>query len=375
MKPTIDGHCRSGGRAWPACGFKRVLGPAVLLACASGAAAAQSSLTVFGLLDVGLVRESGGAAGAMTRVSSGVSNGSRLGFKGTEALGGGWSALFMLESGLQLDSGATGQGGVLFGRQSYLGLRGPLGGVTVGRQYTPHFDTLVLADPFSSGLTGDAKNLMPSSGDASTRMTNAVKYTSPNYAGAYGELAYAPGGSAAGGGAGRQLGGALDYAAGPWHLRLGYHYRNTDTPAGRHGGARNTLLAATWDAGRIKLHLGYGIDKGIDSSPLRNPGNPYGYATPPAASTDSTDLLLGLSVASGRHTLMASWVRKDDRTVPDRDAHQFALGHRYALSRRTDTYLTLTRIRNRNGAGYAAGNAIETGSGSRAVGAGLRHQF
>lgn len=351
-----------------------MLAGAALLAGASGTAAAQASVTVFGLLDVGLVHESGGAAGAANKISSGVSNGTRLGIRGEEDLGGGWAALFLLESGFQLDDGRMGQG-ALFGRQSYLGLRGPPGTFSAGRQYTAHFDTLVLADPFSSGLTGDAKNLVPSTGDASTRMTNSLKFSSVKHGGWHGELMFAPGEQSGSNRTGRQFGGALDHAGGPLRLRLGYHYRNTDTAAGVRGSARNTLLAATWDFGPAKAHFGYGIDKGVGSSPLRNPGNPYGHAPAPTGSLDSTDLLLGLSAPCGAHFFMASLVRKDDRTAADQDAWQVALGHRYALSRRTDTYLSLAQIRNRNGAGYAAGHASETGSGKRAFAAGVRHQF
>lgn len=354
---------------------RAVLLAAAVLAGAGGTARAQSTVTMFGLLDVGLVRESGAAMGPVTKVSSGVANGSRLGFKGSEALGGGWSALFMLEAGIQLDTGASSQGGILFGRQGYVGLAGPFGSVTVGRQYTPHFDTLVLADPFSSGQVGDAKNLMPSSGDASTRMTNAIKYASGAHGGVSAELAYAPGEAAGNDRMGRQFGGALGYAAGRLNLRLGYHYRNTDTPSIRRGGARNALLAATYGFGAIKAHLGYGVDKGAGSDAPRNPGNPYALSAAPAGSTDSTDLLLGLTASSGPHTLMVSYVRKDDRTGFDRDARQFAIGHRYVLSRRTDTCVALSRITNRNGAGYTAGNASEAGTGSRAISAGIRHQF
>ena len=357
------------------CGGYALLLAAAVLACAGGTARAQSTVTMFGLLDAGLVRESGGASGPSTRVSSGVANGSRLGFKGSEALGGGWSALFMLEAGIQLDTGMASQGGILFGRQSYVGLASPFGSVTVGRQYTPHFDTLALADPFSSGQVGDAKNLVPGTGDAYTRMTKAIKYASGVHGGVSAELAWAPGESAGSDSTGRQFGGALGYAAGGLNLRLGYHYRNTDTPSMRRGGARNALLAATYSFGAVKAHLGYGVDKGAGSDAPRNPGNPYALASPPAGSLDSTDLLLGVTASSGPHTLMASWIRKDDRTALDLDARQFALGHRYALSRRTDTYVALSRITNRNGAGYTAGNASEAGTGSRAVSAGIRHQF
>ena len=110
---------------------KSILALAVLGAV-SGAASAQSSVTVYGLVDVALVRESGAATGASTKITSGVGAGSRLGFKGSEDLGGGLSALFLLENGFQADTGAMGQGGLLFGRQAYVGLQGGFGTVTIG---------------------------------------------------------------------------------------------------------------------------------------------------------------------------------------------------------------------------------------------------
>lgn len=332
-------------------------------------ALAQSSLTVYGLLDIGLLRESGGAQGTLYKVGSGMSNGNRLGFKGVEELGSGWAALFLLESGFQVDDGSMGQG-ALFGRQSYVGLRSPFGSVTLGRQYTAQFDTLALADPFQSGTVGDAKNLAPSTGDANTRMTNSVKLATPQVQGWNGELMFVPGEA---GSAGRQLGGAVGYARGPLMARLGYHQRS-NLPAGS-SQARNTLLALTWDFGLFKAHAGYGVDKGVGSSAPRNPDNPYGHAAAPVDSRDSTDLLLGLSAVCGRHTWLASAVRKDDKTSFNQDAVQYALGHRYALSRRTDSYLVLSHISNRNGAGYTAGHASSTGSGNRALSAGLRHTF
>lgn len=161
---------------------------AASLLTATTATLAQSSVTMYGLIDVGLVHESGAAAGSVNKVSSGLSNGSRLGFKGLEELGDGWAALFLLEAGYQADDGTLGQGGLLFGRQAYAGLRGPLGTVTVGRQYTAHFDTIVLADPFQSGTVGDAKNLLPSTGDANTRMTNSIKLATRAWHGLSGEL-------------------------------------------------------------------------------------------------------------------------------------------------------------------------------------------
>ena len=165
-----------------------------MLAGFSGGAAAQSTVTLYGLLDIGYVRESGGVAGSLNKIATGMGNGSRFGFKGTEDLGGGLNAIFLMEAGVQLDTGASGQGGALFGRQIYAGLSSKTyGSVLLGRQYTPQYGTLLLADPFSTGPAGDAANLLPNTGNAFSRMDNTVKYVSPNISGFNGELAYGAG--------------------------------------------------------------------------------------------------------------------------------------------------------------------------------------
>ncbi|HAT30113.1 MAG TPA: porin [Janthinobacterium sp.] len=343
---------------------------------AAGTASAQSALTVYGIVDVGLVRESGAAAGASTKVTSGIGSGSRLGFKGEEDLGGGLSALVLLENGFQADTGAMGQGGLLFGRQAYVGLRGGFGSVTLGRQYTPQYLVVAGVDPFGSGLAGDTKNLMPASGNSASRMDNAIKYVSPVLGGVTAELAYGAGEVAGANAAGSQYGAALGYAAGPLLVRLGYHNRNNDTATLKNtDNAKNTVLAATYDFGVLKAHAAYGSNKGLNSSPLRNASNPFAYAVAPTASTDSRDLMLGLTVPVGAQTWIASWIRKDDRTAANQDADQLALGYRYALSKRTDLYTAYSRIHNKNGAGYTVGAAIEGGSGNRALDVGMRHAF
>ena len=84
-----------------------------LLALGCANAYAQSGLMIYGVADAGIVLERGTAAGNTVNLSSGIASGSRLGFKGTEDLGGGVSASFVIESGVALDSGAAGQGGCL----------------------------------------------------------------------------------------------------------------------------------------------------------------------------------------------------------------------------------------------------------------------
>jgi predicted porin len=108
---------------------------------------------------------------------------------------------------------------------------------------------------------------------------------------------------------------------------------------------------------------------------LRNTANPFGRPTIPVASTDSRDALVGLTIPLGPHTLLASYIRKDDRTAFNQDAHQVAIGYRYTLSRRTSMYAVYARIDNRNGAGYTVGNASESGTGSRGISVGISHAF
>jgi predicted porin len=348
-----------------------------LLAATSGnVAGAQDGMTAYGMIDLAVIRESGGSAGSVTKTTSGVSAGSRIGFKGTEQLGGGLAALFVLESGFQGDTGAMGQGGLLFGRQAYVGLRGAAGTLLAGRQYTPQYLVVVFADPFGSGYVADSKNIIATSGNSLSRMDNTVKYLSPAVAGVTVELAGAPGEVAGDSAAGRQFGGSVAYAAGPLQMRAGYHNRNSDTAMLKNTeNGRNTVVAAVYDFGVVKLHALYGVNHGLNSSVLRNTGNPYGSRVAPLASTDSRDALAGLTVPFGEHTLLASWLRKDDRTVLNQDATQWALGYRYALSKRTSVYAVYAHIANRNGAGYTAGNASEAGSGNRASSIGISHSF
>ena len=344
--------------------------------CMNAVAADGASVSVYGLVDVALVRETGGSGGDVTKLTSGVGAGSRLGVKGREELGNGIAAIFLLESGFQADTGALGQGGLLFGRQAYAGLQGGFGTLTAGRQYTPQYLTVVMADPFASGYAGDTKNLMAPTGNSASRMDNSLKYVSPAVGGVSAELVYGAGEVTGDSAAGRQFGGALDYTSGPLRVRLGYHNRNNDTAAIKNAGsAKNTVLAAVYDFGVVKAHVAYGVDKGLNSSLLRNTANPYGRPGTPVASSDSRDVLLGATIPSGPHTWMVSWIHKDDRGALDQDASQYALGYRYALSRRTELYTSIAHIVNRHGASYTVGSAIEGGSGNGAVDVGIRHAF
>src|ERR1700712_2054436 len=159
---------------------KSLLAIAVLTAV-TGAAYAQSSVTLYGKVDLGLVLDSGASAGKSVRISSGVTGGSRIGFKGVEDLGGGMKAAFQLETGYCADSAAgapnfcTGSNQFM-GRQAHGDLTGAFGAISAGRQYSLGFNNLSRVDPFTEGYAPDINNLVDGAG---TRVNNALRYTTP----------------------------------------------------------------------------------------------------------------------------------------------------------------------------------------------------
>jgi predicted porin len=341
---------------------------AIICGIFANAAMAQSSVTMYGLADAGLVAESGGAAGNVTKMVGGVAGGSRLGFRGVENLGGGLTAIFVLEMGVTLDAGGSAQGGVLFGRQALIGLSNKIGTLTLGRQYTPLFLTLSAVDPFHAfSMAGSAANLMSNAG---IRMNNTIKYASPAVNGFSGELAYGLGEAAGDARIGRQLGAALGYTRGPLSLRLGYASVNSIPVATALTTGKTTLIGGAYDFGVVKMALGYASNKGTVNVNTRIDPNP---------NADSQDAILGVTVPVGAGTIRASYISKQDRRSTDRDARQWGIAYNYALSKRSDVYLAYARIHNHVAAGavgfYTVGNATEVGGGNRALNIGMRHSF
>jgi len=352
---------------------------ALILATGSSAACAQSSVTLYGIADAAIVVEDGGSAGRITKVTSGAAAASRIGFRGSEELGNGLAAYFVFEAGTKIDTGEIDAAGTIFNRQALVGLRGNFGAVALGRQYTPYHTMMVtIVDPFSTGYAGSAKSLFPHTG-TNIRTSNTITYATPKKNGFDAELAYSNG-EQSDSSTGRQFGGAVGYASGPLAVRLAYNNKNTDvrasgsTPAIDRTLGRNLLLGAVYNFGRMKLHAGFGIDKGDNAAPLNNPNNPYGGVRP-TPSTDGRDYLLGITAQVPGGTLMASVLHKDDRTAFNQDADAWGIGYLYALSKRTGLYAAYAHVRNRNGAGYTIANNTESGSGDTGYNLGVRHSF
>jgi predicted porin len=310
--------------------MKKSLAALALLGSVAGTAFAQTNVNIYGIIDAGLVREFGSniatpGAGSSLKLTSGVQSGSRIGFKGTEDLGGGLTANFTLENGFQTDTGHIDQQGQLFGRQAWVGLAGNnWGAVNLGRQYAPIFIALDSIDPFGTGLAGTSTNLF----GTVVRMNNTVKYSTPNISGLTADLAYGLGEVAGSTSASRQIGLSATYANGPIYGTFAHQNINDATNTNK---TKLTLLGGMYDLGVVKAHLAYETEKND-------------------AVLDQRDWLLGVSAPLGAGTVMASYMHKDDKAAANRDANQLALGYSHALSKRTNLYTSIARIDNKNGA-------------------------
>jgi predicted porin len=363
--------------------MKKSLIAIAVLAATSSAAFAQSNVTIYGILDAGIVSERGGAAGNVSKVTSGAASASRIGFKGTEDLGGGLSAIFKLETGAKIDDGTLDATNTIFNREAYVGLSSKTAGsLTLGRQYTPYYETLRdVGDPFAMGYAGTAKNLFPVA-SYMTRNSNAVVYKTPNLNGFTGAVSYSLGETQGDATAQRQIGASLGYNNGPLNVAVAYNSKNNDTATVKTTGmGHNGLIAANYDFKVVKVFGAYSKDKGTGSAPINGAAsatattNAFGYTF--AQTADSADALLGLTAPVGdtAGTVMASYIRKNDKEVANRDADQWAIGYSYALSKRTSTYVAYAKIKNKNGAGYTVGNNTEAGTGDKAFNLGLKHSF
>lgn len=178
----------------------------------------------------------------------------------------------------------------------------------------------------------------------------------------------------------RAWGISVGFDTGPVHFRLAHQNKNVAKvapamPLGNRIDAKNSIFAANLDFGLLKGYTAYSANRGWGSSPLWNPDNPYGAALASTPSRDSRDVLFGLAMPMGPTTLLASYIRKNDRDLANLDADQFAVGGTYKISRRTDVYSAYSLTKWRSGAGYMASSAILSGKGSSALNIGMRHSF
>ncbi|RZA30852.1 MAG: porin, partial [Lysobacteraceae bacterium] len=214
--------------------------------------------------------------------------------------------------------------------------------LTVGRQYNLEFLALTdVGDPFHGGLAGAADaGGMGSAG--ALRRGDSVSYEG-RYNGFTAGSSWGKG-DVDGSPSGRAWGMSVGFKAGPITIRAAHQNRNVAkvtriNPVDISMAAKNSIVAANMRFGWGTAYAAYSASRGWGSSPLFNPDNPYGAGITSIASTDSRDVLAGVAVPVGHATtVLASFIRKNDRDPANRDARQIAVGATYAVSRRLDFY-------------------------------------
>ncbi|SFC15297.1 porin [Collimonas sp. OK412] len=390
--------------------MKKSLIALAVLGAIAGAAQAQSSVTIYGIVDTGIVYTSKavtatGGTGSKFSVNSGVIQGSRLGFKGVEDLGGGLKALFQLEAGFNNDTGAlNGQdkGATnLFRRKSVVGLGGNFGSVLLGRQT----DILDDVSQWTSvqdfgGVTGSVgHNLNRLEG---TRTNNSIRYNTPDLSGFTASAIYGFGEAAGQTSNGQSFGLGGQYANGPLGLFAAYYQSKLGTIGGTNASDTsilgNTSFAGHGAAGDTALKT-FSLGASYQVGPARLYGNwsrtkqPLAYATTTGVLTnggftvgsfnntkaDIFELGVNYAVTAPLH-LLAS-VQYNKLTFADAGSAkgkltQINLGTDYFLSKRTDLYAFVSNLRAKDAVNPGVyGDSLGNTGNQTAVAVGIRHKF
>ena len=367
------------------------------LACASSLpmlASAQSNVSLYGMVDVGVMRSTAGGVGNNTVLSNGGYGTSRLGFRGSEELGGGWSANFVLEGSLNPDtgtgrpsnsnnqaSGVQATSSLTFDRQSYVSLVGPLGELRMGHDYAPTHWNNIYFDPFNQNGVARAGNLTfaaVGSGSLYTTIvaSNTISYWLPkNLGGWYGMAMVAfgeNGSSSAQKNDGNLVGGRLGYVQGALDIAGGItrtRYERTSTI----GNYTHANIGANFNLGFAKLFALYNqVDVGLSAGKVRKRTYELGAHIPVTAQGK-----IRLSYAMLNDSSASSLRNADGSARSGNDARQLGLGYVHDLSKRTALYGSYAHIRNRGQATYTISGASAplAGRNSSGVELGIRHIF
>ncbi|WP_028210302.1 porin [Paraburkholderia mimosarum] len=397
---------------------------ALLAVCAAAAtpalAQAQSSVTLYGIIDEGIsyfsnaatANASGGVAGhSAVRLLSGVIQQSRWGLRGTEDLGGGLKTIFVLENGFDASTGKAAQGGLLFGKKAYVGMASPYGTLTLGRQYDTNVDMIGTMEAggqwggYMVAHPGDLDNI-----NNTNATNNAIKITSNAYAGLTFAGMFSPGGVAGNFARNRIWSATAGYANGALTLAAGYldvqnpntaFFGSTGSPAAVANGVPGSNMvspvysgyasansmgvfaaAAAWTAGSGTAGVVYSNTRFRNLGDLSSGPNPRGLSGTAIFNNVEVNLryqftpMLLWGVAYN-HTHGNSMAGKDGATY-----NQVATGLDYLLSKRTDVYLigVYQKASGTDSTGNAAVAAINGPSASAdnkqaVVRIGMRHKF
>ena len=355
---------------------------------ASGAARAQSSVTLYGIADVGVeYLNNTSAGGSQVREVSGNLSGSRWGLKGVEDMGGGLKAIFNLEAGFNINDGTSSQStrglgpnptttSRLFGRQAWVGLNYKGQQLTLGRQNALIYEQSVTFDPMGVSSRYSALSLDYA---LAARIDNSAKYTGkfgPLTAQAMYSTRYDTGYGAEVPGAlitGRFFSGALTYSSGPIAATAVYEQRNSNTQTTNTSTERRALAAATYNFGTVTAYAGY---RYLRASNAFLPTNPIAVANGSEANAANLYWLGAQYLITPSFQLTAAGYYHDVHST-GADPWLAVINADYFLSKRTDLYATVAYAHNKDNSalGVNGYGTVAPGHNQTGVTIGLRQKF
>jgi predicted porin len=329
---------------------------AALVAALPLMASAQSNVTVYGIADAAIGRQDTGAPnGSSTVITSGTQSTSRIGFRGTEELGGGMKAVFNVEAGIALDTGMGDS--ALFGRRAVVGLESQFGQLLIGREYTPIADVANATDINGQGFYGSNLSSF-GTGRLTRRISNSVSYRSNPMAGFKLGLAYGAGETTTGPSL-DLMGISLAYAAGKLYVGAGYHtYERLAT-----GDDKEAMVGVAYKMGAVEVRANYMA------------------ADPTGANNKYEQANAGVSFAFGPSKLYANLQRSEMESGAR--GNLISLAYTYALSKRTNAYASYATLRNNASGVFGITSAGATifppatalGADPSGFALGVRHSF
>lgn len=340
-----------------------------------GPAAAQSGVTIYGIMDLAVNAVNGGLSSSRY-VSSGGNATSRLGFRGREELGSGLYVGFDLEAQIDADtgaggatntnnqtSGATTAGATTFNRYSILKFGGSFGELRLGRDYTAHYRNRVDVDPFGNqGIASSQAQAGSLGGITNTRASNMINYVTPSSLGGFyavlnhyfGENPSESTTSKDGTGTSFRVG----YRAGPWLAAVSQGKTNYGTTA-TNGDITSTNAALAYDFGPVRLMGGLYRDRVARTSPLTGKG-----------------FIVAATVPVGPHEIKVAFSRYGTDAARAPQADKLVIGYVHNLSKRTALFTNLAYVKNSGGASYSLpGSTTNADGNSKGINAGIRHAF
>ena len=380
--------------------MKKTLLAAALALGFAGVAQAETSVTLYGILDGGIGYQKydsdAGPEAKRTGLINGIQSGNRWGLRGTEDLGNGLQAVFQLESGFGLDTGHSAQGGRLFGRHATLGLRSDAWGqLDLGRQSNIASKYFGAIDPF--GLGFNQANMGSAFTAVNTaRMDNMIMYQTPSFSGFQFGVGYSFNANGpqewdedvidpdTGFGYNtddlnrKAVTTGLRYANGPLAVALTYDRMEAPVGAVTAGGLdtediQSYNLGVAYDFEVVKLHLAAGQTKDglFQTQSIAGVSVLPGYTAAPGLKVNS--YMVGVSAPLGAGKVMASWHMADPTDEPDgyvgpdwEKQNTYSIGYTYDLSKRTNVYAI---------GSYAKDANFVDGDKGTLIGLGLRHRF